>query len=83
MGLACVGTRSGIIPEILGDGTGLLVDPSAPEALATAIGELVVSEQRRRELSQLGRTKAERAFSVSQVTRRKVDAYEGVVGEHA
>lgn len=75
VGVPCVGTRSGIIPEILGDDTGLVVAPSSPAALAEAIGELAVNAQRRRVFSEAGRRKAEQRFSLSRIARQKRDIY--------
>lgn len=39
-GLACIGTRVGAVPELLGDGVGMLVPPADPAALAAAMAAL-------------------------------------------
>jgi glycosyltransferase involved in cell wall biosynthesis len=77
-GVPTVGTRSGVIPEILGDGTGVLVEPSAPDALAAAIGDLARDPEMRGVLAQLGRGKAEQEFSVSQVVAQRLEIYRRV-----
>jgi glycosyltransferase involved in cell wall biosynthesis len=74
-GVPAIGTRSGIIPELLGDGTGLLVSSSDPAALSDAIAALASDEELRALLGRRGRAKAEAQFSVEQVARRKAEAY--------
>jgi len=70
-GVASVGTNSGIIPEILGDGTGLIVNPESPEELAAALIKLISSQKERRKLAIRGRRKAEREFSLKEIARKK------------
>lgn len=78
-GVACIGTKSGIIPEILGDGTGYLVNPEAPDELASALLKLISNEEERRILSSRGRKKAEREFSVSENAGMKVRIFKEVL----
>ena len=49
-GLACVSTRVSAIPELIRDGTGVLVPPEDPAALAEALAGLIADPQRRRAL---------------------------------
>src|SRR6202044_932716 len=74
-GVASVGTRSGITTELLGDGTGVLLDPGRPAELAEALGNLACNPSERARLAMLGRSKAEREFALDVVARRKIDAY--------
>jgi glycosyltransferase involved in cell wall biosynthesis len=83
VGVASIGTRSGIIPEILGDGTGLLVRPEAPRELAGALVDLASNDERRRTLGLHGRAKAQRDFALDVVARRKVKVFEGLMDGHA
>jgi len=75
VGVATIGARSGIIPEILGDGTGLLVAPSATDELAAAIEKLVEDEELRKELGARSRRKAEQEFSLDRTAIAKMDAF--------
>lgn len=78
-GVASVGTRSGIIPEILGDGTGLLATPGEPESIADALVTLAADPARRAEHGRRGREKALRDFSLAAVAERKIEVYEHVL----
>ena len=79
-GLPVVGTRVGGIPELVVDGeTGILVPPSDPQALATALDSLA-NEQRRAELGQRGRERVTRHFSAEAMARRTVELYEELCG---
>jgi len=40
-GVPCIATRVGGIPEVLGDGSGILVEPGSKEALAEAMEEMM------------------------------------------
>ena len=75
VGVATIGARSGIIPEILGDGTGVLVAPSATVELAAAVGELADDERLRQSLGARGRRKAEQEFSLDRTATDKLDVY--------
>ena len=76
VGVATIGTRCGIIPEILGDGTGRLVNPEAPKELAAALLELVNNPDVRTTLSNFGRQRAEREFALEVIARRKVEIFQ-------
>jgi glycosyltransferase involved in cell wall biosynthesis len=64
-GLACVGSGVGGVPELLGDGSGLLVPPGDPEALAEAMATLADDEVLAPALGRAAAATARRHFSVS------------------
>jgi glycosyltransferase involved in cell wall biosynthesis len=64
-GLACVGSGVGGVPELLGDGSGLLVAPGDPEALAGAMAMLADDEALAPALGRAAAATARRHFSVS------------------
>jgi glycosyltransferase involved in cell wall biosynthesis len=64
-GLACVGSGVGGVPELLGDGSGLLVPPGDPEALAGAMAMLADDEALAPALGRAAAATARRHFSVS------------------
>ena len=78
-GVASIGTRSGIIPEVLGDGTGLLAAPGEPRSIADALATLAADPARRAGLGRRGREKALRDFSLAAVSERKIEVYEHVL----
>jgi glycosyltransferase involved in cell wall biosynthesis len=57
-GLPVVGTKAGAIPETVPDGTGVLVPPDDPAALAAALRALINSTPRRAELAAAARLHA-------------------------
>ena len=74
-GLPVVATRVGGADEIVVEGeTGLLVPPSSPEALGSAIASLLAHPSRRAALAQAGRARAAAQFSVESM----VAGYEGL-----
>ena len=74
-GLPVVSTTVGGNPEVVLDGTtGLLVPPSDPVRLASAMLELWTNPQRSQEMGQLGRDRAEELFNV----RRMIADYEAM-----
>jgi colanic acid/amylovoran biosynthesis glycosyltransferase len=74
--LPVVGTAVGGIPELLEGGSGLLVQPRDPVALAGALGRLAGDLELRRRLGSLGRERVERDFSVESVVRELVRHFE-------
>ena len=77
-GLPCIATRSGINAELLGDGTGVLVEPQQPLELASAIGALVPDVALRRELSSHGRQRAVAEFDNHRLAQRKAELFKEV-----
>jgi glycosyltransferase involved in cell wall biosynthesis len=72
-----VATRAGGIPEAIVDGEhGLLVRPQDPSALAQAILRLLRDPQLRQRLAEAGRQRVVAEFSVEQMVRRTLAAYE-------
>jgi len=69
-GVPAISTRTGGIPELLGDGAGILVPPRDPRALTQAIACLMDDPNLRRKLGQEGRKRVEKNFSVETVVRR-------------
>ena len=56
LGKPIVASRTGGVPELLGNGeAGLLVPPADPEAIAEAIGEILANPDRARSLADAGR----------------------------
>jgi len=78
-GLPCVGTRSGIIPEILGDGTGFLVDPENPKELAKVLEGLILNPEYRNELAVRSRQKAIKEFALDELSKKKVGIFQRVI----
>jgi glycosyltransferase involved in cell wall biosynthesis len=74
-GIASIGRNSGIIPEIIGDGTGCLVNSECSEELAGVIVQLIRRPNFRRELSQRGRKKAETEFSLAVIAKKKLTIF--------
>jgi glycosyltransferase involved in cell wall biosynthesis len=76
-GLPIVATRVSAVPEIVVDGqTGLLVEPGAASAFATALGGLLADQARARSFGDAGRARAHEKFSVERMTTSTVAVYE-------
>lgn len=79
-----IGCRTGGIPEVVDDGvTGLLVDPGAPRQLAEAIGSLLSSPARMREMGLAGRQQVLSRFHYVEMARRFSDVYRAVIAARA
>jgi len=79
MGLPCLGTRSGITPEILEDGSGLLVYPNSVAELRRGLLALASDPRLCDRLRKKARKKAAAAFSVEAVAAQRVQLYQEVV----
>lgn len=69
-GVPAVATEVGGVPELLGDGCGLLVPPRDAAALAQALGRLLDSAQLREDCARAGRSRVEREFAIEPVVLR-------------
>jgi glycosyltransferase involved in cell wall biosynthesis len=81
VGVACVGTKSGIIPELLDDGTGYLVNPESPDELAEVLSKLIEDPKERHAKALLGRNKATREFSLDVIARKKIKIFKELLNE--
>jgi glycosyltransferase involved in cell wall biosynthesis len=73
-GVPVVSTTAGALPEIVGD-AGILVPPADTKALAEAISALVLSTNKRRHLSEIGRKRIVRMFNWRNTAQRTADVY--------
>jgi len=64
LGRPVVTCRAGGIPEIVADGTAVLVEPRAPDALAKAVGGLLADRERAARIAAAGRSHALAQFSL-------------------
>lgn len=75
--LPVVATDVGGIPEVvLGGVTGLLVPPGDPEALASALAQLLDDPVRRREMGEAGRVVVEEKFDIRKIAAQAKGIYE-------
>ncbi len=80
-GVAIVATRVGGIPEVVVDGeSGRLVPPRDPQALGTAIVELLRDAPQRRRLAQGGAERVRRRFTARRMVEQTLEVYGRLVG---
>ena len=63
-GLACIATRVSAIPELVGEGAGLLVEPGDAAALSGAIAALLADPARRAALGRTAQAALARRFQL-------------------
>jgi len=73
-GVPVVSTTAGALPEIVGD-AGILVPPADAKALAEAISALVISPNKRKHLSEMGRKRVMQMFNWRNTAQRTADVY--------
>ena len=73
-GVPVVSTTAGALPEVVGD-AGILVPPADAKALAEAISALVVSPNKRKHLSEMGRKRVMQMFNWRNTAQRTADVY--------
>jgi len=75
-GAAVVASAVGGIPEVVvDDETGLLVPPADPEALATAVNELLADPERARRMGVAGRRRAVESFGWNRIAAQTAELY--------
>lgn len=79
-GVPVVATSVGGIPEVVVQGeTGLLVPPEDPEALASAVAEVLDHPDRARRMGEAGRKRVVDRFSVARMVQGNLDIYEELI----
>ena len=79
-GLAVVGSDSGEIPHVIGDG-GLIVPEGAVAALREALRTLATQPALRAQLGERGRARVLEHYTQEQVARRLVAVYQQALGK--
>lgn len=74
-GVAVIGSRSGSLPELLGDDSGVLVGVEDVQAWTAAMEELIRDKGRRLELGRLARNRAVYCFSKGQHLQKLIAFY--------
>lgn len=77
-GLPVVATRVGDVPQVLGNGGGLLVNPRQPQELAQALQRLLDNPQERLELGRQAAALARRSYSAQAWFERLLAVYRQV-----
>ena len=78
-GRPVVATRTGAVPDILGNGTGLLADPEDVPALAAAVRRLVQDRELAVRLGEAGRARVRDTFSLSRMAEQVEAVYREVI----
>ena len=78
-GVPCLGTKSGIITELLSSEPDCLVSPGHPEELACSINKLISNPGRLVELSKYLRKRAEREFSIETIAKNRISIYKEIM----
>lgn len=80
-GVPVIGTRVGGIPEFVHDGiTGLLIEPTAPDAIAEAAIELIENPPRRDRMGQAARALVVEEYSWDRVAESTLNFYKSLLG---
>jgi glycosyltransferase involved in cell wall biosynthesis len=79
-GAALITSGRGGLGEISGPG-GVTVDPSDPDAVAAALGELLDAPDRRAELARAGRKRVEALFDIRAIAQQMDEFIEACLGE--
>ncbi|GAB3581148.1 glycosyltransferase family 4 protein [Calidifontibacter terrae] len=74
-----VATRVGALPTLVAGGAGRLVPPNDPEALATAIGEVLADPRLRERMGAAGRERAVHTYSWRAVAAATVELYRELI----
>jgi glycosyltransferase involved in cell wall biosynthesis len=76
-GIPSIGTRTGGLPELLGEGAGILIPPADAEALALALELVLTSATERDRLGRAGRKRIEAEFDVVPIVRELTRRFAG------
>ena len=76
-GVPVISTTTGGIPELLGDGAGILVPPEDSKALADAIEQLMKDSELRYKIGAKGKEKVKKEFAIDSVVTKMVELFMG------
>ena len=76
-GVPVISTTTGGIPELLGDGAGILVPPEDSKALADAIEQLMKDPELRYKIGAKGKEKVKKEFAIDSVVAKMVELFMG------
>lgn len=79
-GVPVVVSDAGALPEVVGD-AGVLVDPTDPDAFASAMLDLLIDENRRTRLAARGRERARNEFPLAKTVDEYYRLYEECLAE--
>jgi glycosyltransferase involved in cell wall biosynthesis len=83
-GTPVIASRAGALPEVVGeDGSGVLVPPADPPALAAAIKDLLSDDALRLKMGEAARRRIEQRFSWEVAARETVGVYEELLPARA
>lgn len=74
-GIPVIATNTGAIPELIGDGSGIMVEEKNPRALAAAIKTLMEDRAYGMHIGGMGRKKIRREFNASRISAELASAY--------
>ena len=81
-GTPVVATRTGALPEVVGeDGAGILVPPRDPPELARAILRILGNGKDRKKMGAAGRRRVEELFTWRKVAERTAEVYKELIKE--
>lgn len=82
IGLPCVATSAGGIPDIINHGeNGLLVAPQNPEALACSIHKLALDSTMQQRFVEAGKERVQRGFTLQSMCRQYHDYYQRLLAD--
>lgn len=76
MRIPVISTNTGGIPELIGDGSGIMVNQKDPIALADAIEKLMKDSEYYKTIAKKGRKKVEDEFNVNKIAQELLNLFE-------
>ncbi len=72
-GIPVISTNTGGIPELIGDGSGIMVEEKNAEAIADALERLIKDRDYRYEIGRMGRLRVEKEFDIEKNVRDLIE----------
>jgi len=80
-GVPVISTTGGALPEVVGD-AGILVPPADPDALASAIRNVLTDPDLAKKLSAAGYQRVQNHLTWHAAAQKTVDAYQRVINDY-